>query len=130
MLMEDMFITTLDGPACLAMARAFWQEFGFVMEDESAHHVQLRRGKAQPHHARTVGELPLTIRLEYDRGRVTLAALLAKHGKVRLRPEVLLQRISQCMRWLLIDGQVEQARQHWLAPGPEATAPAEVARQP
>jgi hypothetical protein len=78
MVIEHSFVTTLEGPEVLQAAAAFLQDRGFLSAKASAApastSLQMRRGQTNPARARTVADLPQFIRLDFDRGRVALAA--------------------------------------------------------
>jgi hypothetical protein len=77
---EHSFVTTLDSTQALESSFRFLQSRGFspsngdtVRPQVSANRLELRRGKENPARARNVSELPQSIRLDFDRGRVSLA---------------------------------------------------------
>ena len=82
MVVEHTFITTVEGHDALRMA---WEllvsrGFGPLPAAEAAQRppvhnaVELRRGRENPDRAKSVVELPQFVRVEWDRGRVTVAA--------------------------------------------------------
>jgi len=81
MIVEHAFITTLEPEQAMALASEYLTARGFVapMQDsfpvgqEQWTAVELTRGKKNPARARSILELPQTVRLEWDRGRVTVA---------------------------------------------------------
>lgn len=77
MVIEHTFVTTLDAPDALQTASAFLRERGFSpAENDSGTgaRLEMSRGKTNPARARSVAELPQSIRLDFDRGRIALAA--------------------------------------------------------
>ncbi len=81
MLVEHTFITTVDsGPAMLAVADTL-AHCGFSMTEQADGVLAARRGCAHASRARTVSQLPQTIRVEFDRGRVMLAINAEEHRK-------------------------------------------------
>jgi hypothetical protein len=75
MVIEHTFVTTLEAPEALQTAFAFLQERGFSPAgNDSGALLEMSRGKANPARARSVAELPQSIRLDFDRGRIALAA--------------------------------------------------------
>jgi hypothetical protein len=81
MVVEHDFVTTMEAPEALQEARVFLQWRGFVSESGPAHddeHVlQLVRGETRASAAKSVAALPQRARIEYDRGRVTVALSIA-----------------------------------------------------
>lgn len=104
MVIEHSFVTTLEAPQALALAAEFLAGRGFVNAEGSAFAVQpvavapgqpmpvvplssgpatpaggwnsleMKRGVKNPARAKSVAELPQVIRLEFDRGRINVAA--------------------------------------------------------
>ncbi len=82
MVIEHSFVTTMDGPQAMRAAEAFLGERGFAtahapafpVGDATAESLEMRRGKNNPSRAKSVSELPQAIRVDFDRGRVTVAA--------------------------------------------------------
>ena len=82
MVVEHTFITTLEGHDALRMSWELLVSRGFVplpppeaaLRPQSPNAVELRRGRENPDRARSVVELPQFVRVEWDRGRVTVAA--------------------------------------------------------
>jgi hypothetical protein len=77
---EHSFVTTLDSTQALESSFRFLQSRGFspnngdiVRPQVSADRLELKRGKENPARARNVSELPQSIRLDFDRGRISLA---------------------------------------------------------
>ena len=74
MVIEHTFVTTLDAPEALQAASSFLQERGFSTAAPTApSSLEMRRGKTNPARARSVAELPQSIRLDFDRGRIGVA---------------------------------------------------------
>jgi hypothetical protein len=81
---EHTFVTTMDSPQAIRAAMSFLGERGFTSAQNPAFPVaptpsqmdtlHMRRGRANPNRAKSVAELPQTLRLDFDRGRVTVAA--------------------------------------------------------
>ncbi len=82
MIVEHSFVTTLEAPDAMRVATDFLQECGFTAEAQGAFQVndqgwktlQFRRGKRKPSQARAFAELPQQLSLEWDRGKVDMAA--------------------------------------------------------
>ncbi len=80
MVIEHSFVTTLEATQALESSFRFLQSRGFspnhgdVMRPQATENrLELKRGKENPARARNVSELPQSIRLDFDRGRVSLA---------------------------------------------------------
>ena len=81
-LVEHSFITRLAAEEALLRADDLLGAFEFVREPSSEPNViEFRRGRRKAAKARKVSELPQRLRLEYDRGRVALAASLEEYRK-------------------------------------------------
>ncbi len=82
-MIEHSFVTTLPPEQAMGMASAFLTRGGFVAEADGAFDLagggrwttlQLRRGRKTTARARGPIDSPQRVRLEWDRGRVTVAA--------------------------------------------------------
>jgi len=82
MVVEHTFITTLPEPDALRMAWELLHSRGFTplpaaelaARPPASNAVELRRGRPNPDRARSIVELPQFVRVEWDRGRVVVAA--------------------------------------------------------
>src|SRR6188474_2921057 len=83
MIVEHVFITTMEAPDALRLASQFLSSRGFEAVHQEAFQLgapdtwnvlEMRRGKKTPAKAKSHLELPQQVRLEYDRGRIALAA--------------------------------------------------------
>ena len=82
MVVEHAFITTLEAPDALRLASHFLASRGFeataqgafAMGPEGWNVLEMTRGRKRAQRAKSVVEYPQQIRLEWDRGRVTVAA--------------------------------------------------------
>jgi hypothetical protein len=89
MVVEHTFITTLEAEPTMRAALAFLQQFGFVpggpggfrLANDPWTSLNVRRGKSSVSKAANAVELPQTVRLEWDRGRVTVAAAMELPNK-------------------------------------------------
>jgi hypothetical protein len=77
---EHTFVTTLEAAEALEATSSFLQARGFTMSSaaglaggSSVGRLEMLRGKENPARAKSVAELPQTIRVDFDRRRVTLA---------------------------------------------------------
>lgn len=144
MIVEHEFVTTQGQETALAAAAAFLGAGGFMREHGASASDQtqspmldLRRGKKNAARARSVSELPQRLILQFDRGRITIAAsIVANHvwggrsrwhvgldlatagetpQKMRMHQRLLLG-IVQGLEKLLAENQSdESARVEWLA---------------
>lgn len=78
MVVEHSFVTTLEAEPALATAAELLQLRGFtraalVQGAPGSAPFEMRRGKKAASSARSVSQLPQTVRLYWDRGRVTIA---------------------------------------------------------
>ena len=87
MVIEHTFITTMEAADALRAASEFLTARGFSVNRESAFAVggggggqwdtlEVTRGVKSAARAKSVAELPQRVRLEFDRGRVTIAAAI------------------------------------------------------
>lgn len=76
-------MTTLGGQAALAGAGQLLESMSFTLNSVSESHVEARRGVKIAARAKSIAELPQFVRVDFDRGRVTVAASLEVHGKAR-----------------------------------------------
>lgn len=92
MVVEHVFITTLEAPEALQLASQFLgrrgfsarPQEGFAMGAGGAWNVlEMVRGTHNPRKAKSVVQYPQTVRLEWDRGRVTVAASSTSYQEAR-----------------------------------------------
>jgi hypothetical protein len=93
MVVEHAFITTLEAPDALRLASQFLSERGFEARAQEAFAIgsggnhwnvlEMSRGKKNPRRAKSVLEYPQTLRLEWDRGRVTVAVSSTSYQESR-----------------------------------------------
>ena len=84
MITEHVFVTTMEADETMRAAMAFLRGRGFEAAAAPAFAVgqtrwdgiEMRRGRTNPERAKSVSELPQTVRVEWDRGRVTIAAAI------------------------------------------------------
>ena len=88
MVIEHEFVTTLDRNAALSSAARFLSEGGFSSDGNAFavgqtewESLEVKRGKKSAARAKNISELPQRIIVNYDRGRVTVAAsITASHA--------------------------------------------------
>ncbi len=87
MVIEHTFVTTMDAPDALRLASEFLSQRGFVGLDRTAFPMEgawktleMTRGKKKAARAKSVSELPQSIRLDFDRGRITIAASISANA--------------------------------------------------
>jgi hypothetical protein len=80
MVVEHVFVTTLDAPVALHLCTDYLQQRGFAAREQQTFPVggewtatELTRGKKNAARAKNVRDVPQTVRIEFDRGRVTVA---------------------------------------------------------
>ena len=86
MVIEHEFVTTLEGSSAMQLCRAFLTAHGFregmdtpaiVADDHGMLTLSLRRGLENAAAAKSVSELPQRIIVQFDRGRITIAASIS-----------------------------------------------------
>jgi hypothetical protein len=91
MVIEHTFITTMEAPEALSAASNFLQAGGFQVTNNSAFQMggwtdlELSRGRGTPARAKDVSQCPQQVRLEWDRGRVTVAASVTQRPRKEKR---------------------------------------------
>src|SRR5205814_3803523 len=83
MVVEHTFVTTMQDREALTAATGLLNSRGFVAVGEQAfsmdgswNNVEMRRGRAKPRGAKSILDLPLNVRVEFDRGRIAIAAAI------------------------------------------------------
>jgi hypothetical protein len=84
---EHVFVTTLEPTDALRRAAEFLASGGFESTTSQAFSLdsawtslQMRRGRKKAASARTISQLPQNVRLDFDRGRVTVALSIAANA--------------------------------------------------
>ncbi|GAI96088.1 unnamed protein product, partial [marine sediment metagenome] len=81
MLVEHVFVTTYEEDEALQRARQLLAYFGFRVTSSTSGKLVMTSGKKKPT-SRKVADLPQTVQLNYDRGRVSVgAAIMARRNK-------------------------------------------------
>jgi hypothetical protein len=76
MIVEHTFVSTLEVAACEQRTRDLLQACGFREEAATSGGLEFRRGAKSPNKARRPDDVPQSVRVEFDRGRVVFAASL------------------------------------------------------
>ncbi len=117
MLAEHIFITTLDAPDAFATADKASAQLGFNPgQNDNARRAEWARGPKKPGY-RSMKKLPMRLRMDFDRGKVTLALAI---DEVRTKPD---PRIAAYGLAVLSSFEAALAR----TPAPDALAPAQAA---
>ena len=116
MLVEHTFVTTLEAVPAVRRACEFLQGAGFHLESVSNDGVQAVRGRKNPN-TRKIRELPQSVKLVYDRGRVNVAAAITPRGaKDKPVHAYLMTALVRALEDLLAGGQsLEQVAATWSA---------------
>lgn len=114
MLVEHTFVTTLECEPALSVAKELLGHCGFIIDRLEERALQARRGKNKPAAARRIDELPQRVRLEFDRGRVTLAASIQEHQKATQAHTDLLITLAAALEAALVHGtSIEETLDPW-----------------
>jgi hypothetical protein len=113
-LVEHVFVTTKEAADALAAAGRFLENGGFHVEAQSERLLELRRGCKKAAKAKSITELPQEARIEFDRGRVTVAVLTQENRKAGPMHRDLLMGIAQGIEDSLVRGVPDaEARRAW-----------------
>lgn len=100
MVIEHTFITTLEAEHALGTVAQFLVDRGFAVQPQTAFApigvgggmigqaprvLELTRGKTNPARAKGIDDLPQRVRVEWDRGRVSIAASVAPKNEKTVR---------------------------------------------
>lgn len=135
MVVEHTFLTTLEAADALREAISLLQQFGFAAKPDQAFQMDARwnalevqRGSAKTRRGTSLRERPQQVRLDWDRGRVAVAASLTPPARGRLDmnaaklrkaeaayAEQLLMSIARALELLLVQREApEQAAAEWM----------------
>jgi len=104
MLVEHVFVTTLECDDALARSAGFLKGLGFRIKPSESGSLHAVRGKKHPR-TRKLVRLPQVVRMTYDRGRVTVAAgLTPRRGRVRPVYARLMTALARGLELLLVQG--------------------------
>jgi hypothetical protein len=87
MVIEHVFVTTLEAAEALRLASEFLTARGFAVQGQNAFQMggwttlEVARGKQNATRAKSIEELPQRIKVEWDRGRVTVAAYIQAYAR-------------------------------------------------
>ena len=79
MVVEHVFVTTLDATPAMQLAANMLREAGYTLDSLTTRELRARRGTGGLMN-HTVAELPHNIHMTFDRGRVTLAVAIQPRG--------------------------------------------------
>jgi hypothetical protein len=109
MVVEHTFITTMEASDALRQAADFLGQRGFVASRQDAFSMdagnwtslEVRRGKPDPRNARRLLDFPQMVRLEFDRGRVSVAVSIMDMRNRSKASQALLVAIANSLEALL-----------------------------
>jgi hypothetical protein len=104
MLAEHTFVTTLTDAEALDRGQRFLEALDFEIESRLVQQLTARRGKSRAHRGR-IDQLPQRVKLDFDRGRVVLAASIEIHGKSKQLHQDLLLAIARALEANLVRGE-------------------------
>jgi hypothetical protein len=87
---EHVFVTTLEAPDALRLASEFLTSGGFLVQGQPGFQLggwtslEVARGKSNAARARSIEDLPQRVKVEWDRGRVTVAAYIQAYQRAFL----------------------------------------------
>ncbi|MEW6249264.1 MAG: hypothetical protein AB1716_01340 [Planctomycetota bacterium] len=116
MIVEHTFITTLEPGECERLATGLLEACGFRRDSAAQGGLEFRRGAKSPEKAGRPDLAPQTVRVEYDRGRVVVAASLTPARKPSPEQRDLLLTVAGALEAVLAQGRaVDEAQEPWLA---------------
>ena len=92
MLVEHSFVTTVEESEAIGVIGEFLTELGFSRVEVESDRLLANRGAAKPNRG-DVSNLPQSVLVEIDRGRVTIAASIHELGKPRASHRALMTSI-------------------------------------
>ena len=104
MLVEHKFVTTAEQEAAFQAVEMFLTEIGFGVEYRSGPALRFRRGREKAHPKYSPVEWPQAVHVEFDRGRVSVAASLTEFRQRKPEMEGLLVALVTCIEGLLAMG--------------------------
>ncbi|MDD4891277.1 MAG: hypothetical protein PHU85_15255 [Phycisphaerae bacterium] len=114
MLVEHVFVTTLEEDAALGWAAEFLRTLGFKFDPAPAHSLLARKGRAHAN-TRKIALLPQQAVVSFDRGRVSVAAHISpRGGKGHGVHAELMTALAQGLEAVLVHRlPLDQARARW-----------------
>lgn len=93
MIVEHEVVTTLPATEAMERVRHAARAMGFTVEEASETRLRARRGEQRAVRARSARELPQALRVDFDRGRLSLAIVAHERRRKpeRLEREMLLE---------------------------------------
>jgi hypothetical protein len=108
MLVEHVFVTTLEPQVALGLASRMLNLLGFYVTSGHGGTLHATRG-AKSARTRKVAKLPQTVEITYDRGRVTVVAgILPRAGKDLPVHANLMTNIAQALEDVLVAGELPE----------------------
>jgi len=113
MVIEHVFVTTLDGDQAIGLAANMLAMAGYAVSSATPTGLTARRGKKRPV-SRKIARLPHDVQLTYDRGRVTAAIAIMPRGNKDLAVHASVgTAVASALEQLLVAGSpVEQCAEY------------------
>jgi len=112
-LVEHIFVTTMEMEEALDLAAGFLKALGFRLDSVEANCIHAVRGKGHTN-TRKVSQLPQEVSVEYDRGRVTAVASIMQRGKDLPVYSRLVTALVRGLEDLLVNGaEISAAGRQW-----------------
>ena len=110
MLAEHTLVTTLEAPDAVRLAREFLCVYGFNEVRREEHALHAARGRAKPNQSISVSDLPQSVVMRYDRGRIELAVAVTEPKKVEAaHRDLALALLDGLYQLLAHDGRPDEA---------------------
>lgn len=115
MLLEHSFVTTRDVGPVMEDTKEMLSSFGFAIEMRDEHSLQVWRGLPNPARAKNPNQLPQKVRVEFDRGRVIVAALIEERNRKFGRFSAdMMTALASCLEGMLCEGRsLQEVRAPW-----------------
>jgi hypothetical protein len=104
MIVEHTFVTALPADEAFAAADKIIGPLAFRCESSSGSLRAWRRGQAEETRARQLDDLPQTLRMEFDRGRVAVAAAVDLGRRTHTLPPQLMVALTLALERALVLG--------------------------
>lgn len=110
MLIEHSFVTTRPGPEVLAAIGSLLAALGFdIGNDASGQAISGVKGGKRGNSSTRISRLPQSIRVEFDRGRISIAGSVEVSGKEVLEHEAFLLSLVDTIQRRVVAGEPEEA---------------------